>query len=104
MFIFSQVGFIPRRVTLAYLDLGGNENISVNGDPFPAFIGELANAPPAMGGANVVVTPSSGGAGKVEIDGAVFILKIGGQEFWLDDVCAHVLAAECPTRLACLEQ
>lgn len=89
-FNFSQVGFLPKRVTFSYRDLGGNENLSVNGC-FP-FNGDLANAPAAMCGANIAVStaPVSGGvAGKVELQGIVFTMRVGGQELWLDDVCVH---------------
>jgi hypothetical protein len=89
-FNFSQVGFLPVRVTFSYRDLGGNENLSVNG--CPPFAGDLVNAPSAMCGANIAVStsPMSGGvAGKVELQGLVFNMRVGGQEFWLDDVCVH---------------
>jgi hypothetical protein len=91
LFDFSQTGFLPRRATFAFLDLGGNENLSVNGAPI--FNGDLPMAPPAIGGANVAVTATtigtSGSAGTVQLEGMIFSLRIGGQEFWLDDVCVY---------------
>gem|GEM_PF-3562754 len=90
-FDFSGVGFSVARVELRYLDLGGIENLSVNGQPVPVYAGELAGAPVLIGGVSVVVTsaPVPGGkTGTLVLTGPVQRLRIGGQEFWIDDVCA----------------
>jgi hypothetical protein len=69
--------------------LGGSENLGVNGAP--PFVGELMSAPPTIAGVNVAVTAGSvagGTRGTVVLSGAVEVLRLGGQELWIDDVCA----------------
>lgn len=77
-------------VTFDFLDLGGFENISVNGSS-PIYAGELSAVPTPIGGVNVSVstTPVAGGTkGTVKLSGTIDRLRIGGQEFWIDNVCA----------------
>lgn len=79
-----------RQVQFEFLDLGGIENISVNGSS-PIFVGELSAAPASIGGVNfsVTTTPVTGGTkGTVTLKGVINLLRIGGQEFWVDQVCA----------------
>lgn len=88
-FDFSGIGFSPSQVQFEFLDLGGSENISVNGSP--VFAGELSAAPSPIGTVNIAVasTPVAGGKkGTVVLTGAVNKLRVGGQEFWIDQVCA----------------
>jgi hypothetical protein len=88
-FDFSNVGFKVAEVNLEFLDLGGSENLSVNGSTI--YAGELTSAPSPMGGVTLMftTTPVPGGEkGKLTMKGAVKTLIIGGQEFWLDNVCA----------------
>lgn len=88
-FKFTGVGFPVSEVRLDYLDQGGSENISVNGSPI--FAGELSAAPNPIGGVNIAITsvPAPGGKkGTVTLTGTVRTLQIGGQEFWIDNVCA----------------
>ena len=88
-FDFSNIGFVPGDVRFEFLDLGGSENISVNGSPI--FVGELPSAPNPIGGVNVSVSasPVTGGKkGIVTLTGAVQKIRVGGQEFWIDNVCA----------------
>ncbi|HEX7041127.1 MAG TPA: hypothetical protein VF202_13495, partial [Trueperaceae bacterium] len=88
-FDFTQLQFEPAKVTLDFLDLGGFENLAVNGSTL--FAGELSAAPATVGGATVTVTttPVPGGvSGTLELTGAIDMVQVGGQEFWLDDVCA----------------
>ncbi len=90
-FDFSGVGFPVSRVELQYLDMGGFENLGVNGQPVPIYAGELSAAPSPIAGVNVSVTstPVPGGkTGTLVLTGAVQKLRIGGQEFWIDNVCA----------------
>ncbi|VAX32735.1 hypothetical protein MNBD_NITROSPIRAE02-1490, partial [hydrothermal vent metagenome] len=90
-FDFSGVGFPVSRVELQYLDLGGFENLSVNGQPVPIYAGELSAAPSPIAGVNVSVisAPVPGGkTGTLVLTGAIQKLRIGGQEFWIDNVCA----------------
>ena len=89
-FDFSLIGFATSQVQFDFLDLGGFENISVNGSSI--FPGELAAAPSPIGGVSISVTtvPVTGGKkGTVTLTGVVKTLKIGGQEFWIDNVCAR---------------
>ncbi len=88
-FDFSGLSFEATALRLSYLDLGGNENLSINGSPL--HIGELSAAPTPMGGVNVTVSTVAvpgGQRGNVSLSGTVQRLRIGGQEFWLDQVCA----------------
>lgn len=88
-FDFSNIGFRTSRVDLEFLDLGGFENLSVNGST--VFAGELTSAPSPIGGVTLVfsTTPVPGGnKGNLTLKGAVTTLRIGGQEFWIDNVCA----------------
>ncbi|NUO08281.1 MAG: hypothetical protein HUU08_06300 [Candidatus Brocadia sp.] len=87
-FDFSQLNFQPSEVQLEFLDLGGHENISVNGSP--VFAGELSSVPNPIGGVSIAVntvTAQGSKKGIVTLTGAVKNLRIGGQEFWIDNVC-----------------
>ena len=89
-FDFSGIGFSPSEVKFEFLDLGGSESLSVNGSPI--FAGELSAVPSPIGGVNVFVStiPVTGGKkGIVILTGAVQKLRVGGQEFWIDNVCAR---------------
>jgi hypothetical protein len=91
-FDFTGLGFHPMRVTFEFEDLGGFENISVNGDPPPVFVGELISAPAGMGGTTISFAPRTtipGGYKTVAtVDGPVKTLRVGGQEFGIDQICA----------------
>ena len=85
----SALPFTAREVRVDYLDLGGTENLAVNGSP--VFVGDLASAPPILGGVAVSVSgsPVAGGTrGTVVLTGNVASLRIGGQELWIDNICA----------------
>jgi hypothetical protein len=80
------------KVTLNFGDMGGNENLTING--------KLLNVPDlsAVNGMNVagvqitvVILISSGWTklGQLTLEGPISQLSIGGQEFWIDNVCAH---------------
>jgi hypothetical protein len=92
-FDFSGVGFPVKRVTLAFLDLGGYENLKINASA--VYVGELTAAPAILGGVRVGVTsspvppPTLGKMGTVTLTGPIQTLRIGGQEFWIDSVCAQ---------------
>mgnify|MGYP003394174013 CR=1 FL=1 len=89
-FDFSNIGFAPDEVKFEFLDLGGFENISVNGSPI--FAGDISSVPNPIGGVNISVstTPVTGGKkGVVILRGAVQKIRVGGQEFWIDNVCAR---------------
>lgn len=89
-FDFGNIGFTPNEIRFEFLDIGGSENISVNGSPI--FAGDIEAAPNPIGGVNIAVstTPVAGGKkGVVILTGAVQKLRVGGQEFWIDNVCAR---------------
>jgi len=71
-------------------EYGGNVNLEINGD---LFCGEdFTLLGPTLGGASVSVvsfgpTPGGGGElGKVTVTGVIESFKVGGQEFWIDNV------------------
>ncbi len=75
-----------------FVDMGGSEELTINGAQFltPSGYGELVTAPATLGGVSVSVTGSSigfGFVGSVVLVGDVTDLKIGGQEFWIDNIC-----------------
>lgn len=93
-FDLRNLAFTVKKVTLSYLDLGGHENLAVNASGL--YRGQLAAAPAVLGNANVTVTsaatppPVSGRTGTVTITGPdIDSFMIGGQEFWIDNVCAQ---------------
>ncbi len=90
LFDFTNLAFTATKVTISYLDLGGNENLAPN--PGGIYVGELSTAPPVINGANVSVSSVSipgGKRGVVTITAAnVAEVLIGGQELWIDSVCA----------------
>ena len=82
-------------VTLDYVDLGGSENLSVNGSSVRA--GDLTSLPTTIGGVRITVTQmpvlNAGGvqigrSGKLKLQGPISQFLVGGQEFWVDNVCA----------------
>jgi hypothetical protein len=91
-FDFSGIGFQTSEVTVDFLDYGGFENLEVNGSPYPPpYVGELSSAPDQIGGVSVTVSTISdygGEMGVLTLTGSVQTLRIGGQEFWIDNVCA----------------
>ncbi|HWN40890.1 MAG TPA: hypothetical protein VNW71_01650 [Thermoanaerobaculia bacterium] len=94
LFDLQNLAFVVRRVTFTYLDLGGYENLAVNGSGI--YRGQLAGAPAVLGNSNVSVTsvaippPFSGRTGTVTITGPqIKSFMIGGQELWIDNVCAQ---------------
>lgn len=83
-----------REVRFDYVDLGGVENFSVNGAA--VTVGNLDALPTVVNGVSVAVltTPilNAGGvpigrAGQVRLSGTINEFVVGGQEFFLDDVC-----------------
>ncbi|QRN98948.1 hypothetical protein JRI60_07930 [Archangium violaceum] len=90
-FDFSAIGFTPKEVSFEFLDMGGTENISVNGSSL--FAGDISSVTSPIGGVSISVstTPVAGGKkGIVILTGAVQRLRVGGQEFWIDNVCAKL--------------
>jgi hypothetical protein len=96
IFDFTGVGFVPSSYTFDYLDPFGNgayENLRVNASP--VFIGELNAPPPFLGGIPVTVAagpfpaPPSGDRGTLKVGPGVSRLTVGGQDLWIDHVCAN---------------
>jgi hypothetical protein len=91
-FDFSGLAYQAQGASFRYLDFGGSEHLSANGDP------ALADDIPAMngattGGATVTVTSGPSGIsstpGAVTLTGPIKVFDVGGQEFWIDEVCAE---------------
>jgi hypothetical protein len=90
-FDFTALPFLPTTVTFDFLDLGGFENLQVNASP--VYIGQLMAAPSPWGGVNVAKAAAAvpgGIQGTITLSGGpVKWVMVGGQEFWLDNVCAY---------------
>jgi hypothetical protein len=91
-FDFSGIGFVPSSVTFEWRDHGGHENLKVNASG--VYVGELIAAPSPLGGVTVahVWAWAPGGAfkqGTTTLTGAVSTIGVGGQEWYLDNVCAN---------------
>jgi len=91
-FDFSGIGYIPNRVSFDYADFGGNENISVNGEPI--FAGELDMAPMPPG--ITMILTDMGTYMHATLYGPVTSLVVGGQEFQIDNICAWIVEDEGP--------
>jgi hypothetical protein len=89
-FHFGGLSFVPSTVTFDWLDYGGHENLKVNASAL--YAGELIFAPSPWGGA--VVTHAwfgvvGGKQGRTKLSGAVSYFWTGGQEWYIDNVCAY---------------
>lgn len=86
----GNAGFSVSEVSFDYLDLGGTENLSTGAFQ---FVGEITDAPAAVTAQTVSVTSSpvpGGKKGTVTIKGAnIDKVVIGGQEFWMDNLCVR---------------
>lgn len=78
-----------KKITLKFAELGGNNNMMVNGDF--RNVGNLVSLNNlTVGGVTVTVTATAVGGnwyGIIVLDGAIKEFSIGGQELWLDDIC-----------------
>jgi len=84
-----QFDYPVEKITLKFGELGGNNNISVNGgfQNVPNLVDLNGNS---INGVQITVNASQQGNnwyGTMELDGTINEFKIGGQELWLDDVC-----------------
>lgn len=86
-FDFAGLPFIPSLVEFDYADAGGHENLTFNGGALR--IGQLDAL--GGGGVGVVWWWAAPGLkeGRVSITGPVRDVTVGGQEFWIDSVCAY---------------
>lgn len=94
-FDFTGLPFVTTKVVFHFLHLGGYENLSVNGSS-PPFVGPLTAPPAAIAGIGVTsawVGVPGGSQGTITLTGSaanpVKKLLVGGQELWLDTVCAY---------------
>ena len=102
-------------VCLDILDFGGFEVLEINGVSYSSFngYGELAAAPLMLGGVQVqvignpIIQSTSSGPqtigfnGRLVLHGNVDKLEIGGQEFWVDNLCIGEGAAIAPIVPGC---
>ncbi|HYH83341.1 MAG TPA: hypothetical protein VEX86_26340 [Longimicrobium sp.] len=90
-FDFTGLPFAARTVRFHFLHRGGTENLRVNGSR--AFVGPLTAAPASLGGLTVAAasSPVAGGSqGTITVSGGVIgAVVVGGEELWLDSVCAY---------------
>lgn len=80
---FSALPHLPSQVTFDYADMGGFENLAINGQPLPPYAGELTAAPCPLGGVACSFTPNT-----ATFTGAISSVQFGGQELWIDNLCA----------------
>lgn len=91
-FDFTGLGYQPNGASFSYLDFGGSEHLAANDDaPLAGGIDSMTGM--ITGGTTVAVTPGASGTsstpGKVMLAGPMKSLSVGGQEFWIDAVCAE---------------
>lgn len=92
-FDFAGLPSLPSQVAIKFRDLGGFENVAVNGSPIQ--VGELANG--ALPGVSWTVAdfPTAGGrVGKLTVQGSIHSLLVGGQELWVDTLCVVAAPAD----------
>ncbi|NIS67250.1 MAG: hypothetical protein GTO05_19200, partial [Gemmatimonadales bacterium] len=85
-----QLGYPVERISFKFGDLGGNTNLSVNGmvENVPDLVDLDGNV---IGGVQVAVAtapPGDDRRGTVVLEGDITDFSVGGQEFWVDDVCS----------------
>lgn len=77
-------------LTLGFGEHGGNLNIEINGD-FRNFDNLVEIDGTTVAGVDVAVVNGSGNdQGSLTLTGEIAALALGGQEFWIDDVCTGV--------------
>jgi hypothetical protein len=81
-FGFQQLTWIPNHVRFQFHDtsLSSIENLIVNGAP---YVGTIQGAPAVLGGVAVTVAGNW-----VDLAGPVASLRVGGQQLWIDELCA----------------
>jgi len=85
-FDLTRLGFAAQIVSFEYTDLGGDEELGINGSVFR--FDTFRDAEPSLNGVNVTVTetPALGGIkGTVTLEGSLNSVTIGGQEFAMDN-------------------
>lgn len=77
------------KLAFSFGELGGNNNISVNGD-FRNVNDLVSLDGSVVGGVQIIVTASQEGNnwyGEMVLEGTINDFTIGGQELWIDDIC-----------------
>ena len=77
------------KISLKFGELGGNNNIKVNGT-FQNVANLVDLNGNSIGGVQITVNANQQGNnwyGTMDLDGTINDFAIGGQELWLDDVC-----------------
>jgi hypothetical protein len=86
-----QFDYPVNKITLKFGELGGNNNIRVNG-AFQNVANLVDLNGNSIGGVQITVNANQQGNnwyGSMELDGTINEFAIGGQELWLDDVCTE---------------
>ena len=84
-----QFDYPINKIAFKFGELGGNNNIKVNGD-FENVQDLFSSNGTTIGGVQATVDAYRQGNnwyGKMILDGSISDFSIGGQELWLDDVC-----------------
>ena len=87
-FDFTNLGFAVDHVTVNYANNGGNENVSVNGGAIESSL--ISNAPANIAPGVTLATSFDNIAGywTLDLTGPIDSMRIGGQEFAIDNVIA----------------
>ena len=96
--IFDLSQYNTNRVSFIFMDLGGDENLQVNGDTL-YIVSSLRQIPStAAPGVTCIIdsigadTCDFGGLiGRVNLNGTINELLIAGQELWIDSLCIDVV-------------
>ena len=86
------------QVTLEYFDGAGIENLTINGSTLVDEFGTLSSSTFSLGGVDVVISRNSGVGfdyGQVTMIGNVASFQIGGQQFYVDNVCVTAEGVAC---------
>lgn len=85
---FDLPGQAAAGLSMAFGEYGGNVNLQVNGE-FKNF-GNFASLNGAtMGGTSLNVVGGTGNdTGSITLSGPIVSFSVGGQELWIDDLCA----------------
>ena len=97
--IFDLKQYNTNAVSFIFMDLGGEENLQVNGGSL-YIVNSLRSLPPTVApGITCTVDSikaddcgSAGLIGKVTLNGNVNELLIAGQELWIDSMCVDLVA------------
>ncbi len=84
-----QLNYPLQRLSFKFADFGGNENLKINND-FRNVANFLGLHNTTVGGVLVQVTAVqdvSSIRGEMVLQGPIQGFSVGGQEFWIDDVC-----------------